>query len=104
MSWPGHDDAPHFQIPWAEHPRLKWTIDTSTTFARRNRRVVIVFLSAAVIAGLISLGPTIKNSIIRTLETVGQSMELRGRAVADMTQSSVKNSTSWNYGLSHKAE
>ena len=104
MSWPGHDDAPHFQIPWAEHPRLKWAIDTSTTFARRNRRVVIVFLSAAVIAGLISLGPKIKNSIIRTLETVGQSMELRGRAVADMTQSSVKNSTSWNYGLSRKAE
>jgi hypothetical protein len=104
MSWPGHDDAPHFQIPLAEHPRLKWAIDTSTTFARRNRRVVIVFLSAAVIAGLISLGPKIKNSIIRTLERVGQSMELRGRAVADMTQSSVKNSTSWNYGLSRKAE
>jgi hypothetical protein len=104
MSWPGHDDAPHFQIPLAEHPRLKWAIDTSTTFARRNRRVVIVFLSAAVIAGLISLGPKIKNSIIRTLERVGQSMELRGRAVADMTQSSVKNSTSWNYGLRRKAE
>ena len=104
MSWPGHDDAPHFQIPLAEHPRLKWAIDTSTTFARRNRRVVIVFLSAAVIAGLISLGPKIKNSIIRTLETVGQSMELRGRAVADMTQSPVENSTSWNYGLRRKAE
>jgi hypothetical protein len=104
MSWPGHDDAPHFQIFGAEHPRLKWAIDTSTTFALRNRGVVIVFLLAAVIAGLISLGPKIKNSTIRTLERVGQSMELRGRAIADMTQSPVENSTSWNYGLSRKAE
>ncbi len=104
MSWPGHDDAPHFQISGAEHPRLKWAIDTSTTFALRNRRVVIVFLSAAVIAGLISFGPKIKNSMIRTLERVGQSMELRGRAIADMTQSPVENSTPWNFGLSRKAE
>jgi hypothetical protein len=104
MSWPGHDDAPHFQIPWDKHPRLKWAIDTLTTLACQNRRIVIVFLSAAVIAGLVSLGPKIKNSIIRTLERVGQSMELRGRAVADMTQSPVENSTSWNYGLSRKAE
>jgi hypothetical protein len=59
---------------------------------------------AAVIAGLISLGPKIKNSTIRTLERVGQSMELRGRAIADMTQSPVEHSTSWNYGLSRKAE
>jgi hypothetical protein len=104
MNWPGHDDAPHFQIPWTEHPRLKWAIDTSTTFALRNRRVVIVFLSAAVIAGLISLGPKIKNSIIRTLERVGQSTELRGRAIADMTQSPVENSTSWNYGQTRKTK
>jgi hypothetical protein len=104
MSWPGHDDAPHFQIFGAEHARLKWAIDTSTTFALRNRGVVIVFLLAAVIAGLISLGPKIKNSTIRTLERVGQSMELRGRAIADMTQSPVEHSTSWNYGLSRKAE
>jgi hypothetical protein len=102
MNWPGHDDAPHFQNPWAEHPRLKWAIDTSTTFALRNRRVVTVVLSAAVIAGLICLGPKIKNSIIRTLERVGQSMELRGRAIADMTQSPVENSTSWNNGQSRK--
>jgi hypothetical protein len=104
MSWPGHDDAPRFQLPWAEHPRLKWAVDTSTKFALRNRRVVIVFLSTAVIAGLISLGPKIKNSIIRTLERVGQSMELRGRAMADVTQPPVENSPSWNYGQSRKAK
>jgi adenylosuccinate lyase len=104
MNWPGHDDAPHFQMSGAEYPRLKRAIDGLWTFALRNRRVVIMSMSAAVIAGLISFGPKIKNSIIRTLERVGQSMELRGRAIANGTQSPVENSISLNFGLSREAK
>lgn len=88
MSWPGHDDAPHFQISLGKHPRLKGTVDMLSMLVRQNRRVVIIFLSAAVIAGLVSLGPKIKTSIIRTLESVGQSAQFQGRAFTDMTQKS----------------
>jgi hypothetical protein len=87
MSWPGHDDAPHFQIFGGEHPHVKGSIDALSTFAGRNRRAVMVFLSAAVIAGTVALGPRIKDSIIRTLERIGQSAELQGRAFTDITQS-----------------
>jgi hypothetical protein len=88
MSWPGHDDAPHFQISRGKPPRLKWTTDTLSVLVCQNRRVVIIFLSAAVIAGLMSVGPKIKTSIIRTLESVGQSAQLQGRAFIDVTQKS----------------
>jgi hypothetical protein len=98
MSWPGHDDAPHFQTSWLEHPRLKGAINTVTTLAHRNRRIVVVLLSAALIVGSVALGPKIKNSIIRTLERVGQSAQLQGRAFSDMTQPSVEKSRTSDYG------
>ncbi len=86
MSWAGHDDAPHFQFPWAEHPRVKATFDTLATVANKNRRIVIIFLSAALLAGAITLGPKIRNSIIETFERDGRLTGLQGRAPADTTQ------------------
>jgi hypothetical protein len=104
MSWPGHDEAPHFQIPWEKHPRLKWTIDTLTTSTHKHRRIVIILLSAAIFVGVVVLGPTIKNSMIRTLERIGTSAALRGRAFSDVLQPSVEKSRSWNFGASRKLD
>jgi hypothetical protein len=100
MGWPGHDEAPHFQIPWEKHPRLKWTIDTLTTSTRENRRIVIILLSAAIFAGAVALGSTIKNSIVRTLERIGTSAELRGHAFSDVLQPSVEKPRSPNLSTS----
>jgi hypothetical protein len=102
MSWPGHDDAPHFQISWLEHPRVKGAIDSGTAFAHRNRRIVLVFLSAAVIAGSVTLGPKIKNSIVRSLARVGQSAQLQGRAFSNITQPSVEKSRTSDDSVSRK--
>ena len=104
MSWPGHDEAPHFQIPWEKHPRLKWAIDTLTTPTRENRRIVIILLSAAIFVGAVALGPTIKNSMIRTLERIGTSAALRGRAFSDVLQPSVETSRSRNFGVSRELD
>lgn len=100
MSWPGHDEAPHFQILWEKHPHLKWTIDTLTTSTRENRRMVIILLSAAIFAGAVALGSTIKNSIVRTLERIGTSAELRGHAFKDVFQPSVEKPRSPNLSAS----
>jgi|SRR5882757_6977842 len=104
MSWPGHDEAPHFQIPWDRHPRLKWTIDALTTSGRKNRRIVIILLSAAVVAGVVTLGPTVKNSIVRTVERVGTSAALQGRAFNDVLQPSAETSRPRDSGASRKPD
>jgi hypothetical protein len=92
MSGPGHDEAPHFHIPWENHPRLKWTVDTLNILARKNRRILMILLSAAVFVGAVALGPTIKNSIVRTLERIGTSAALQGRAFSDRFQPPVEKS------------
>ena len=104
MSSPGHEDAPRFQVHWAEHPRMKWMLDALTTMVRKNRRLVIVVMSATFLGGVVTLSPKVKNSIIQTFERGSKSAELQGRALNDTTQPSIEKVRSWIRGLSRKID
>lgn len=85
MSWPGHDNAPHFEIgwlidfSWLRPARHAAGNGSSARYAKLSLALLVLGLFAA----LVVFQPAIKASLSKTLDRMARSAETEGRIFPD---------------------
>ncbi len=85
MGWPGHDNAPHFEIGWLVdfsglRPARRSAGNGSTG---RFAKLSLALLVLGLLAALVVFQPTVKSSLSKTLDRMARSAEAEGRIIPD---------------------
>jgi hypothetical protein len=89
MSWPGHDDAPHFEVgwlfnsPWLRSARARVGRVLGFKMAVRLAQALIALLFFALLVLLVIFRSDVKASLSKSLERMARSAEAQGKFMPD---------------------
>jgi hypothetical protein len=89
MNWPGHDDAPNFEIGrmfsfrWLRAARARISSFLSRRVIFRLAQGLIALFVITLLACLVIFQPDVKASLLKTLDRMGRSAEAQGKLLPD---------------------
>jgi hypothetical protein len=85
MAWPGHDDAPHFEVDWLFD--FGWLQTALRRIPKgvtaRIVKLLVALVVLAALAALVVAQPAVKASFSKTLDRMARSAEAQGRLIPD---------------------